>query len=211
MGILGTKVGMTRVFGPTGKEIPVSVIVAGPCKVTQIKTPQSDSYGAIQLGFHAIKESHTKKPLLGHFKKSGTAPLRWLREIRINDESLLSKFQLGQEIRVDIFKPGDHVDVIGLTKGRGFQGVVKRYGFKGLPATHGNKEYFRRPGSIGTNTYGSNTKKGKRFPGHYGNERRTMLNLEVVKVDPQENLLLVRGGIPGGEGGFLMIRKTTRG
>jgi large subunit ribosomal protein L3 len=137
--------------------------------------------------------------------------LRWLREFRIPDNEKLSQFKLGQEIRVDIFKAGDYVDVTGLSKGRGFQGVVKRHGFTGLKATHGANEYFRRPGSIGTNTFGSNVKKGKKFPGHYGQEKITILNLRVVKVDPQENLLVVEGAIPGSRNALLTIRKTNRG
>ncbi|MBI1883974.1 MAG: 50S ribosomal protein L3 [Chlamydiae bacterium] len=210
-GILGKKVGMTRIFNPQGLEIPISVIEAGPCPITQIKTLGKDSYNAIQMGYEPIQEKRTKKPLLNHFKKAGLKPMRWLREWRVCDEKLLSDLKVGQEIRVDIFKPGDHVDVIGWTKGRGFQGVVKRHGFRGLRATHGNKEYFRRPGSIGTNTFGSNTKRGKKFPGHYGNERQTLLNLEVIRVDVEENVLVLRGGIPGAKGGFLMVRKSERG
>ncbi|MBI1871377.1 MAG: 50S ribosomal protein L3 [Chlamydiae bacterium] len=208
--ILGRKIGMTRIFSEKGDEIPVSVIEAGPCQVTQVKTLKTDSYGAIQVGYEPIKESHAKKTLLGHLKKAGTVPFRWLKEIKIEDEVALGQCKLGQEIRVDIFKPGDHVDVIGFTKGRGFQGVVKRHGFRGLRATHGNNEYFRRPGSIGTNTFGSNTKRGKRFPGHYGNERQTILSMKVIRVDFEENLLLLRGGVPGAKGGLLFIRKSTR-
>jgi large subunit ribosomal protein L3 len=211
VGILGKKVGMTRIFDETGKSVSASVIVAGPCMVTQIKSNDSDAYSAVQVGYESIREDHTKKPRLGHLKKAGVSPLRWLREFRIQDNEKLSQYKLGQEIRVDIFKAGDYVDVTGLSKGRGFQGVVKRHGFTGLRATHGANEYFRRPGSIGTNTFGSNVKKGKKFPGHYGQEKITILNLRVVKVDPQENLLVVEGAIPGSKNALLTIRKTNRG
>jgi large subunit ribosomal protein L3 len=211
VGILGKKVGMTSVFDEAGKSVPVSVIEAGPCKITQIKTNGTDRYCAVQLGYESVREDRAKKPRLGHLKKAGVSPLRWLKEFRIQDDEKVSQYQLGQEIRVDIFKPGDYVDITGNSKGRGFQGVVKRHGFTGLRATHGANEYFRRPGSIGTNTFGSNVKKGKKFPGHYGNERITILNLKVIKVDPQENLLVIEGAIPGAKGGLLTIRKTNRG
>ena len=212
MGILGKKVGMTRVFDEKGNSVPVSVIEAGPCKVTQMKTMETDAYAAVQVGFESVKkEKKITKPILGHLKKAGASPLRYLREFRIKDEGELSQFKLGQEIKVDIFKVGDRVDIAGISKGRGFQGVVKRHGFAGTPGSHGNAEYFRRPGSLGTNTFGSNVKKGKKMPGRYGNERVTMVDLVVVKVDLEENLLLVKGGIPGANGGLLIVSKSTRG
>lgn len=212
MGLLGRKIGMTRVFDDKGNSIPVCVIEAGPCFVTQIKTHETDSYSAVQVGFDRLtKEKNGKKPLLGHFKKAGVVALKLVKEFRYADDASMSQVKLGQEIKVDIFKPGDRVDVTGWSKGRGFQGVVKRHGFRGLRATHGANEYFRRPGSIGTNTYGSNVKKGKKFPGHYGDERVTVLDLEVVQVDSESNLLAVRGGVPGAFGGALIIRKTNRG
>jgi large subunit ribosomal protein L3 len=207
-GILGKKIGMTRVFDEKGNSIPVSLIEAGPCKVTQIKTAEKDAYTAVQVGYDSIKEKKTTKPILGHLKKSGVGPVKVFKEFRIDDPA---QFQLGQEIRVDVFKAGDYVDISGLSKGRGFQGVVKRHGFHGMKASHGANEYFRRPGSIGTNTFGSNVKKGKKLPGHYGNARITILNLKVVKVSLEDNLLVVKGGIPGGFGSLLEIRKTNRG
>ncbi len=211
IGMLGKKVGMTRIFNEAGKAIPVTVIEAGPCKVTQIKTSENDAYTAVQLGFDPVKEGHVKKPIMGHLKKAGVPGLRRLKEFRIADEKAIAEYKLGQEIRVDIFKAGDYVDVMGVSKGRGFQGVVKRHGFTGMKASHGANEYFRRPGSIGTNTFGSNTKRGKKLPGRFGNAKNTLLNLEVVRVDLDQNVLLVKGGIPGADGGFVVIRKTRRG
>ncbi len=211
IGMLGKKVGMTRIFNEAGKAIPVTVIEAGPCKVTQIKTSEKDAYTAVQLGFDPVKEGHVKKPILGHLKKAGVSGLRRLKEFKISDEKAVAEYKLGQEIRVDIFKAGDYVDVMGYSKGRGFQGVVKRHGFTGMRASHGANEYFRRPGSIGTNTFGSNTKRGKKLPGRFGNAKNTLLNLEVVRVDLDQNVLLVKGGIPGADGGFVVIRKTRRG
>lgn len=211
LGILGRKVGMTRIFDQKGNTVPVSVIEAGPCKVTQVKTQDKDAYNAIQVGYEAMRGDRARKPQSGHLKKAGVDAVRFLREFRLEDGVKPEQYQLGQEIRVDIFKEGDHVDVLGLSKGRGFQGVVKRHGFTGMRATHGANEYFRRPGSLGTNTFGSNVKRGKKMPGHYGNERITLLNLEVVKVDPQENLLVLKGGIPGARGGLVVIRKSNRG
>lgn len=211
IGMLGKKVGMIRVFNAAGKALPVTVIEAGPCKVTQIKTAANDAYAAIQVGFDPMREDRLKKPIKGHLKKSGVSALRRLKEFRMADEKALAEYKLGQEIKVDIFKPGDYVDVSGVSKGRGFQGVVRRHGFAGMKASHGANEYFRRPGSIGTNTFGSNTKRGKKLPGRFGNANNTVLNLEVVKVDPEQNVLVVKGGIPGADGGFVVIRKTRRG
>lgn len=211
VGILGKKIGMTKIFDEKGNSIPVSLIVAGPCKVTQIKTAEKDDYAAVQVGYDSVKEKKVTKPIAGHLKKSGVGPVKVLKEFRIDDAAKLAQFQLGQEIKVDIFKAGDYVDISGLSKGKGFQGVVRRHGFTGMRASHGANEYFRRPGSLGTNTFGSNVKKGKKLPGHMGNERITILNIQVVKVSLEDNLLVVKGGIPGGFGNLLEIRKTNRG
>ena len=202
---------MTRIFDEKGTSVPVTLITAGPCKITQLKTSGKDSYSAVQVGFEPRKEKHVKKPILGHLKKAGVSGQSHFKEFRVMDDDAVSKFQLGQEIKVDLFKAGDFVDVTGFSKGRGFQGVVKRHGFTGTKASHGANEYFRRPGSLGTNTFGSNVKKGKKLPGRYGVDRKTILDLMVVRVEPEENLLLVRGSVPGANGGLLEIRKTNRG
>jgi large subunit ribosomal protein L3 len=205
IGIIGRKLGMTRIFGERGKAIPVTVIEAGPCYVTQVKTEDTDGYNAVQLGFDETKEKRVTKPVLGHLKKAGVKPLRVLREFR--DFELEGELQLGQEIRVDIFKEGDKVSVTGFTKGRGFAGVVKRHGFGGGPKTHGQSDRWRAPGSIGQSSFPSRVLKGLRMAGRMGNTRVTVKNLEVVKVDPENNLLVIKGAIPGAIKGIVTIRK----
>jgi large subunit ribosomal protein L3 len=205
-GILGKKHGMTQIFDEKGDVIPVTVIEAGPCVVVQKKTEDKDGYNAIQVGFGDISEKKINKPLLGHFKKAGVSPKKYLRELRLDD---ISDYNVGTEIRVDIFKPGDRVDVTGISKGKGFAGVIKRYGARRGPMSHGSK-YHRRVGSMGATTDPGRTLKGKKMPGRMGGERVTIKNLEVVKVDPELNLLVVKGSVPGPKGSLLIIKDSVK-
>lgn len=206
IGILGKKLGMTRIFTQEGYWIDVTLVQAGPCVVVQRKTTERDGYEAIQVGFEDIKPKRCTKPLRMHFEKHGVAPKRFLREFRIEPDS---QWKSGDEIRVDIFKIGDRVDISGTSKGRGFAGVVKRHGYSGGPGTHGSN-FHRRPGSIGQSAYPAEVYKGKGLPGHMGNVRVTVQNLEVVDVVPEKNLLVVRGCIPGANGGLVEIRPTVK-
>ena len=205
-GLLGKKLGMTRVFTEDGRWIDVTVLEAGPCTVIQRKSKDSDGYDAVQLGYDDAKESRVKKPLKGHFAKAGVAPKRNLREFRIGSESELKP---GDEIKADIFTAGDRVDVTGTSKGKGFAGVIKRHGFGGGPGGHGSN-FHRAPGSIGQCADPAKVYKNKKMPGHMGSERVTVQNLEVVEVDPDKNLLLIRGAIPGAKGGLIMVRKSVK-
>lgn len=205
-GLLGIKIGMTQVFSADGRVIPVTVVEAGPCHVVMKKTAEKDGYDAAQLSFKEAKEKHLTKPLLGHFKKNGAAPARHLAEF----EGDVASIEKGQELTVEIFKEGDMIDVTGMTKGKGFQGVVKRHKFAGGPATHGSM-FHRAPGSIGSSAYPSRVRKNKRLPGHMGNKRRTVQNLEVVGVRKEDNLLLIRGAIPGSKGSLVIVRKAVKG
>ena len=208
-GILGKKIGMTQVFRPDGQAVPVTLLKAGPCMVVQRKTPTSDGYDAVQLGLvEFVKPARINKPRTGHLKKANVEGTKFLRELtlRPGDDDL----KPGDQVLVDQFKPKDKVDVIGVSKGRGFSGVVKRHGFKGLRATHGVKRMHRHPGSSGPSADPAHTLKGVRKPGQYGNARVTVRNLKVVRVDPTNNLLLVRGAVPGPNGGFLMVRQTNK-
>jgi len=205
-GILGRKHGMTQIFDEKGEVIPVTVIEAGPCVVVQKKTTETDGYNAIQVGFGDVKEKRLTKPLIGHFKKAGVPFKRYLREFRLDD---VSGYEVGSEIKVDIFKPGDRVDVTGISKGKGFAGVVKRYGASRGPMSHGSK-YHRRVGSMGATTDPGRTFKGKIMPGHMGHKRVTIQDLEVVKVDPELNLLLVKGSVPGPKGSLLIIKDSVK-
>ena len=198
---VGKKIGMSQVFGGNGGVIPVTVIQAGPCAVTQIKTKETDGYEAVQLGFGEAKR--LSKPLAGHLKNSHMS--RYLREVKADD---VAEYQVGQRISVDIFQPGELVDVIGRSKGRGFAGVVKRHGFSGGPRTHGQSDRNRAPGSIGAGTFPGRVFKGMRMAGHMGDERITVKNLEVIRVDLERNLLLVKGGVPGAPNSLVLIRKT---
>lgn len=205
--ILGRKIGMTQIFDETGQAIPVSVIEAGPCVVTQVKTPEKDGYVAVQVGFGEVSPKRVNKPMKGHFKKANVSPLRYLREVPVGD---LSGFEVGQEIRVaDVFKAGDKVKVTGTSKGRGFQGVVKRHHFHGGPQSHGSMIH-RKPQSSGA-TDAARTFKGVKKPGHMGAERVTQKGLTIVRVDAERNLLLVRGAVPGANGGLLYIARDERG
>ncbi|MBE3587508.1 MAG: 50S ribosomal protein L3 [Thermoanaerobacteraceae bacterium] len=204
-GILGRKVGMTQIFNNEGQAVPVTVIEAGPCLVVQTRTPERDGYSAIQLGFGEKRERLVNKPLKGHFAKAGVRPLRFLRELRVEDAG---QYQVGQEIKADVFAAGDRVDVVGTSKGRGFAGGIKRHGFHRGPMAHGSK-YHRRPGSLGAKGP-ARVFKGRKLPGHYGVERVTVQNLEVVKVDPERNLLAVKGAVPGPRGGLLLVKETVK-
>ena len=198
---LGKKIGMTQVYEKDGSVVPVTIIEAGPCTVTQIRTPETDGYEAVQLGFGPVKRLN--KPRAGHLKN--IKPVRHLREVKADD---ISEFAVGQQIAVDIFQPGELVDIIGRSKGRGFTGTMKRHGFGGGPRTHGQSDRARAPGSIGGGTTPGKVFKGLKMSGHMGDERVTVKNLKVVRVDPERNLLVLKGGVPGAPNGLLMIRKT---
>jgi large subunit ribosomal protein L3 len=206
-GLLGRKLGMTRVFTEDGRWIHVTLVEAGPCTVVQKKTQESDGYDAVQVGFGEVKEARLNKPVLGHFKKSGQEPKQVLREFRVNADSELN---VGDEIRNDIFKAGDRVDVSGTSKGKGFAGVIKRHGMAGGPGAHGS-HFHRAPGSIGQSADPSKVYKGKRLPGRMGNNKRTTQNIEIVDVDAEKNLLLLRGTIPGANGGVLVLKRSVKG
>lgn len=203
-GLIGKKVGMTSVFSVEGKSIPCTVIECGPCVVTQVKTTETDGYEALQLGFEEKKEKHTTKPLSGHFKKAGTTPKRKLVEF----SGFETEHKLGDVIDVTLFEGTAFVDVIGTSKGKGFQGVVKRHGFSGVgEATHGQDDRQRAPGSIGACSTPSRVFKGMRMAGRTGGDRVTVANLQVLKVIPENNLLLVKGSVPGSKGSYVIIQK----
>ena len=201
--LLGKKIGMSQLYEEGGNVVPVTVIQAGPCFVTQIKTLETDGYEAVQVGFDEVKKLN--QPRGGHLKHSRL--LRILREVKADD---VSQLEIGQQINVDIFEPGELVDVIGTSKGRGFAGTVKRHGFHGGPRTHGQSDRLRAPGSIGGGTTPGRVFKGMKMSGHMGDRRITVKKLKVVQVDPERNLLLVKGGVPGGPNSLLTIRKTGR-
>ena len=208
-GIIGIKLGMTRIFADDGAAVPCTVVQAGPCVVVQRRTKQADGYDAVQLGFvEFVKPQRISKPMTGHFKKANVAPMRMLREIRLDESADDSK--AGDRVLVDRFAPGELVDVTGVSKGKGFQGGVKRWHFAGGDATHGSM-FHRAPGGIGASSFPSRVWPGQHFPGHMGHERKTVKNLRVVKVDNEENLLLVRGAVPGPTGCYLLIRKSRQG
>ena len=203
-GLLGKKIGMTSVFSAEGKNIPCTVIEAGPCVVTQVKTIEKDGYEAIQLGFVDKKEKHTTNAEKGHFKKAGVTPKRHLAEFK----GFTKEYEAGAEIGVDIFSDTVYVDVVGTSKGKGFQGVVKRHGFSGAAETsHGQGGVTRSPGSIGMSSTPSRVLKVKKMAGQMGNERVTVQNLQVMKVIPEHNLLLVKGSVPGANGSIVLIKK----
>jgi large subunit ribosomal protein L3 len=204
-GIIGIKLGMTQVFAPDGTSVPCTVLQAGPCVVVQRRTAQKDGYEAVQLGLvEFVKPQRVNRPMTGHFKKAGVPPLRLLREFRL--EASADETKVGDRVLVDRFAPGEIVDVTGVSKGKGFQGGVKRWHFRGGDESHGSMHH-RAPGGIGASSFPSRVWKGQHFPGHMGHERVTVKNLRVVKVDNEENLLLVRGAVPGPQGGYLLIRK----
>ncbi len=205
--LLGKKVGMTRVYDEKGAVIPVTVVQAGPCAVTQVKTVESDGYNAVQIGFGDIKPKFSTFPLIGHTAKAGVGPKKHFQEIRLKEAT---ERKAGDDVNVSSFDGVKYVDVIGTSKGRGFSGVVKRHGFKGLRATHGVKRMHRHPGSSGPSADPARTRKGIRKPGQHGNARVTVRNLKVIRIDPTNNLLLVRGAVPGPNGGFLTVRQTNK-
>lgn len=206
-GILGKKVGMTQVFNSAGRLIPVTVVEAGPCVVVQKKSIEKDGYTAVQLGLEEKKQKAVNKPLKGHFAKSGVSPQRYLKEIRITPEEQ-ENYQVGQVLKADIFQEGETVDVVGISKGKGFAGVIKRYGFHRGPMSHGSM-YHRGVGSLGS-TDQARVFKGRKMPGRMGGERVTIQGLKVVRVDPDNNLLLIKGAVPGKKGGLLMIKETVK-
>lgn len=202
--ILGRKLAMTQIFDENVL-IPITIVEAGPCIIVERKVKEKNGYNAIQLGFLEVKENRVNKPESGHFRKSEVRPQKYLREIRVKD---IGNLKIRDEIRVDVFKEGDLVDVVGISKGKGFAGVVKRHGFKGGPASHGAGGWRRRPGSIGASADPSRVFKGKKMPGRMGGERKTVRNLEIVKVDKKENLLLIKGSLPGIKGSLLTIKSS---
>lgn len=203
-GIIGKKVGMTQVFDDNGNVVPVTVIQAGPCYVTQVRTAEKDGYVAIQLGFDETKPQRMTRGELGHLKRNNLGALRVLREFRIMNGA--ADVTEGQEIKADVFAKGERVDVIGKSKGRGFTGTIKRHGFHRQPKTHGQSDRERAPGSVGSNTFPARTLKGQRMAGRSGNARVTAENLEVVVVDAERNLLAVRGSVPGVNGGIVVVK-----
>ena len=206
VGILGTKLGMTQVFDEAGKSVPVTVVKAGPCKVTQVKTKETDGYEAIQVGYGETREKLLTKPQKGHLAKSGAGNLRHLKEYRVNSAS---EYELGQELKVDLFEPGQLIDVSGRTMGRGFAGNQKRWHFSRGPMTHGSKNH-RAPGSIGAGTTPGRVLPGKHMAGRYGNDKVTVRKLSVVKVDAEQDVILIRGSVPGKPGTLLSIAPTNK-
>jgi len=204
--ILGTKLGMTQLFGEDGVLIPVTVIQAGPCRVIQKKTVENDGYDAVQVGFLEKKEKHTTKPLQGHFKKAGTGYMKYLKEFKLENAA---EMNVGDEIKADIFAEGDVVDVTGISKGKGYAGTIKRWGTHRGPMTHGSG-YHRGPGSMGACSSPSRVMKGKKLAGHLGVEKVTIQNLSVVKLDAENNILAIRGAVPGPKGGLLVIKNSVK-
>jgi large subunit ribosomal protein L3 len=204
IGLIGRKIGMTQVFSEEGEVLPVTVIEAGPCFVITKKTVEKHGYNAIQLGFGSQKESRVSLPLLGQFKKANVPPCRILKEFRVDD---VQSFEIGQKLTLDLFSIGEKVTITGRSKGRGFAGVVKRWGFRGGRSSHGSM-FHRAPGSIGASADPSRVFKGKKLPGHYGNAKVTVRNLEIVDIKVEENLLVVKGSVPGGKRGVVIVKKT---
>lgn len=205
--VLGRKLGMTQVFAEDGRLVPVTVIEAGPMVVTQIKNKETDGYEAVQVAFGEVKEKRVNKPLRGHFAKAGVGFKKFVREFKVED---LSAYSLAQEIKVDVFEAGEKVDAIGTSKGKGFQGTIKRHNQSRGPMTHGSR-YHRGPGSMGAASDPSRVFKGKKLAGHMGAERVTIQNLEVVKVDVEKNLILIKGAVPGPKKGLVVIKKAIKG
>ena len=204
--LLGKKVGMTQIFDEEGKVVPVTIIEATPCTVTQIKTVEQDGYQAVQLGFGDVKERKVNKPELGHFKKNGLTPKKYLREFRLDS---IEGMNVGDELKADVFAAGDRVDIQGTSKGKGFQGVIKRHGQHRGPMGHGSM-YHRRPGSMGPTSTPGRVFPGKKLPGHMGNVTVTIQNLEVIKVDLDKNVILVKGSVPGAKGSILKIKSSVK-
>ena len=205
-GLIGRKLGMTQVFVGGEELIPVTVVEAGPCTVVQKKTQEADGYDAIQIGFGEVKPHRITQPELGHFKKAGAAPARFLKEIRVDD---VDAYEVGQVLTAGLFKPGDRVDVTGISRGKGYQGVIKRHGFSGGRASHGSM-FHRKPGAIGAAESPGHIFKGKKFPGQMGNKRVTVQNLQVVEVDLERNIIMLRGAVPGGKNGAVVLRNAVK-
>jgi len=204
-GLIGKKVGMTQLFDDAGRAVPVTVIVAGPCYVTQVRTVDQDGYSAVQLGFEETKTQRLSGGELGHLKKNELPPLRILREFRTTEE-----LEEGQTLTVDVFEEGERVDIVGKSKGRGFAGVVKRYGFSGGPKTHGQSDRHRAPGSIGAGSTPGRVFKGKKMPGRMGNATVTSQNLLISRIDPENNIIAVRGSVPGPKNGLVIIKEARK-
>ncbi|MDR1532822.1 MAG: 50S ribosomal protein L3 [Clostridiales bacterium] len=204
--IVAKKLGMTQVFTETGNLVPVTVLEAGPCVVVRKKTVEKDGYDALQVGFGEAKERRVTKPQKGQFDKAGIAPRKYLKELRFSD---ISGFEVGAELKADIFAAGDHVDVSGVSKGKGYQGAIKRHGFHRGPMAHGSK-YHRGLGSLSSNTSPGKVKKGKKMAGHMGNVNVTLQNLEVVRADGEKNLLLLKGAVPGVRGAIILVKNTVK-
>ncbi|HEX37875.1 MAG TPA: 50S ribosomal protein L3 [Candidatus Cloacimonetes bacterium] len=207
LGIIGKKIGMTRLFTENGDSVPVTVIEAGPCKVVQQKTMEKDNYSALQLGFDEVSETKLNKPERGHFAKRNIAAYKVLREFRI-DEDLMKEYPQGSEIKVNIFNPGAKVHVTGISKGKGFAGVMKRHNFHGKNMTHGTHEIFRGTGSVGMCATPSRIHRGKKMPGQYGYDKVTVRNLVIYKIDEDRNIIMVKGAIPGHRNSIVLIQKT---
>ncbi len=204
--LIGRKLGMMQVFGDDGRALPVTVVQAGPCVITQVKTPERDGYAALQLGFGKRKESRVNRPLRGHMEKAGKGCFEILKEVKVEDPE---GYEPGQEFGADVFEIGERIDVMGNSKGKGFAGTVKRWGFHRGPVTHGCKN-IREPGSTGCATYPGRVIKGKKMAGQKGNKRVTTLNLRIVDVRPEENLILIKGALPGSSNGIVFLRKSNR-
>jgi len=205
-GLIGKKIGMTQIFDENGAAVPVTIIEAGPCFVTQVRTPSKEGYSSVQLGFDEVKPKRISGGELGHLKKSNIPPLRFIREFAVKDPQVT----VGDQVKVDLFATGDSVDVIGTSKGKGFAGVVKRYHFRGGPATHGQSDRERAPGSRGSGTTPGRVYKGAKGAGHMGNDRVTAQNLKVVLVDVERNLIGVRGAVPGSRNGLVMVKEARK-
>jgi len=203
-GLIGKKIGMTSIYDQEGRIVPCTVIEAGPCVVTQIRTKEKDGYEAVQLGYDDMKESRTNKPMMGHFRKAGTTPKKILAEFSRFEQ----RKEFGQTLTVDVFTEGEFIDVVGHSKGKGFQGVVKRHGFAGVgDATHGQHNRLRAPGSLGASSYPSRVFKGMRMAGRTGNSRTKMINLQIMKLIPEKNLVVVKGSVPGPKGSYLILER----
>ena len=210
-GILGAKLGMTQVFDENNRVVPVTVVKAGPCVVTGIRTQETDGYNAVQIAFGAIDPRRVNKPVSGQFEKAGVTPRRHLAEIRLDNSEQASGFEVGQELGADVFEDGAFVDVTGTSKGKGFAGTMKRHGFSGQGASHGTQAVHRKPGSIGGASTPGRVFRGKKMAGRMGNERVTTMNLKVHKVDAEAGVLLIKGAIPGRNGGLVMVRSAVKG
>ena len=206
-GIIGKKIGMTQIFDENGKVVPVTVVEAGPCVVSQKKTVENDGYAAVQIGFGDLKAHKVKKPMAGHFAKANVAPKRTLREFRFDD---IDAYNVGDLVKADVFTAGDKVDVTGTSKGKGYAGVIKRWNFQRLKESHGSGPVARHGGSIGSCSDPSRVYPGKKMAGHLGSERVTVQNLQVVKVDAENNLIAIKGAIPGPNGGTVVIHDTVK-